>query len=90
VLRRNVELSRRYAACFDGYASAYDALLQDYDHGLTSGADRGGLSSTGCLVALIVHAARLARDVHGVDAPWAMPRPVYGGAGGYFTGTTSR
>src|SRR4051812_43129936 len=36
VLTRNVELSRRYAACFDGYASPYDALLQDYDHGLTS------------------------------------------------------
>ncbi|HEY6759245.1 MAG TPA: carboxypeptidase M32 [Baekduia sp.] len=36
VLERNVELARRYAACFDGFASPYDALLQDYDHGLTS------------------------------------------------------
>jgi carboxypeptidase Taq len=36
VLERNVELSRRYAACFDGYAGAYDALLSDYDYGLTS------------------------------------------------------
>lgn len=36
VLERNVELTRQYAACFDGHASAYDALLQDYDHGLTT------------------------------------------------------
>ncbi|WCB94642.1 Thermostable carboxypeptidase 1 [Baekduia alba] len=36
VLERNVELSRRYAACFDGFASPYDALLQDYDLGLTT------------------------------------------------------
>lgn len=36
VLERNVELARQYAACFDGHASAYDALLQDYDHGLTT------------------------------------------------------
>jgi carboxypeptidase Taq len=36
VLERNVELSRQYAACFDGHASAYDALLQDYDYGLTT------------------------------------------------------
>jgi carboxypeptidase Taq len=36
VLERNVEIARRYAACFDGYASPYDALLQDYDYGLTT------------------------------------------------------
>jgi len=36
VLERNVELARAYAACFDGYASPYDALLADYDFGLTS------------------------------------------------------
>jgi carboxypeptidase Taq len=34
-LERNVELAREYAACFDGYAHPYDALLADYDHGLT-------------------------------------------------------
>jgi carboxypeptidase Taq len=36
VLERNVELSRGYAACFEGHAGAYDALLADYDYGLTS------------------------------------------------------
>jgi carboxypeptidase Taq len=36
VLERNVALARAYAACFDGYASPYDALLADYDFGLTS------------------------------------------------------
>jgi carboxypeptidase Taq len=35
-LERNVELARAYAACFDGYAGPYDALLADYDHGLTA------------------------------------------------------
>src|SRR3954451_23092429 len=36
VLERNVDLARAYAACFDGYASPYDALLSDYDFGLTA------------------------------------------------------
>ena len=36
VLARNVELSRAYAACFDGFAGPYDALLADYDYGLTA------------------------------------------------------
>jgi carboxypeptidase Taq len=35
-LRRNVELARAYAACFDDAGRAYDALLADYDHGLTT------------------------------------------------------
>jgi carboxypeptidase Taq len=35
-LRRNVELARDYAACFDGAAHPYDALLADYDFGLTA------------------------------------------------------
>jgi carboxypeptidase Taq len=35
-LRRNVELARAYAACFDGFAGPYDALLADYDFGLTA------------------------------------------------------
>jgi carboxypeptidase Taq len=34
VLRRNVELARAYAACFDA-AHPYEALLDDYDYGLT-------------------------------------------------------
>jgi carboxypeptidase Taq len=36
VLERNVALARAYADCFDGFASRYDALLADYDFGLTS------------------------------------------------------
>jgi carboxypeptidase Taq len=35
-LERNVVLARAHAACFDGYAHPYDALLADYDHGLTA------------------------------------------------------
>jgi carboxypeptidase Taq len=35
-LKRNVELARAYAACFaDEFARPYDALLADYDYGLT-------------------------------------------------------
>src|SRR4051794_23020603 len=34
VLARNVELSRTYAACFEGFAAPSDALLADYDYGL--------------------------------------------------------
>lgn len=34
-LRHNVGLARDYAACFAGHASPYDALLADYDFGLT-------------------------------------------------------
>ena len=33
-LRRNVELARAYAACFDDAPGPYDALLDDYDFGL--------------------------------------------------------
>jgi carboxypeptidase Taq len=33
-LRRNVELARAYAACFDEGETPYDALLDDYDFGL--------------------------------------------------------
>src|SRR5215213_6057943 len=35
-LRRNVELARAYVGCFDDAAHPYDALLADYDFGLTS------------------------------------------------------
>ncbi|HMJ32956.1 MAG TPA: carboxypeptidase M32 [Baekduia sp.] len=35
-LRRNIELARSYAACFEGFARPYDALLADYDFGLTA------------------------------------------------------
>ena len=35
-LRRNLELARAYAACFDEFDRPYDALLADYDFGLTA------------------------------------------------------
>ena len=35
-LERNVELAREYAACFDDDGHPYDALLADYDYGLTA------------------------------------------------------
>jgi carboxypeptidase Taq len=33
-LERNLELTRRYVACFDGFDCAYDVLLDDYDPGM--------------------------------------------------------
>ncbi|HEY4348642.1 MAG TPA: carboxypeptidase M32 [Gaiellaceae bacterium] len=37
VLRENVELRRQYIACFDGdYAEPYDAVLDDFERGMTT------------------------------------------------------
>ncbi len=58
-LRRNVELAREYAACFEGFARPYDALLADYDYGLTAARVQtvfGELS--GALAPLVAEAAR--------------------------------
>jgi carboxypeptidase Taq len=35
-LERNLELSREYVACFEGFDCAYDVLLDDYDPGMTT------------------------------------------------------
>jgi carboxypeptidase Taq len=35
-LARHVELRQRYVACFDGYEHPYDALLDDFEPGLTT------------------------------------------------------
>jgi carboxypeptidase Taq len=35
-LEHNLELARRYAACFDHFDCPYDALLDDYDPGLST------------------------------------------------------
>jgi carboxypeptidase Taq len=35
-LQRNVDLSRRFIACFPGAARPYDALLDDYEPGMTT------------------------------------------------------
>jgi len=32
----NLELRRRYVECFDGYAEPYDALLDDFERGMTA------------------------------------------------------
>src|SRR5215210_3947740 len=36
-LKRNIELTHQYVACFDdmGYETSYDALLDDFDEGMT-------------------------------------------------------
>jgi carboxypeptidase Taq len=46
-LARNVELARAYADCFDGYAGPYDALLADYDYGLTAERIQGVFGALG-------------------------------------------
>jgi carboxypeptidase Taq len=33
-LERNIELTRRYVECFDGFNCAYDVLIDDYDPGM--------------------------------------------------------
>jgi carboxypeptidase Taq len=35
-LERNIELARRYVECFDEFETPYDALLDDYEPGMTS------------------------------------------------------
>jgi carboxypeptidase Taq len=39
-LERNLDLARQYVACFDEFECAYDALLDDYDPGMTTAATR--------------------------------------------------
>jgi carboxypeptidase Taq len=39
-LTRNLELARRYVECFDEFDCAYDALLDDFDPGMTTAATR--------------------------------------------------
>ncbi len=36
LLRRNLELRRRYVDCFDGYDEPYDVLLDDFERGTTT------------------------------------------------------
>jgi carboxypeptidase Taq len=37
-LERNLELARRYVECFDGFDCAYDALLDDFEPGMSTAA----------------------------------------------------
>ncbi len=58
-LKTNLELARAHAACFDGYAEPYDALLADFDFGLTAATiERVFGALTDGLPALIAQARR--------------------------------
>jgi carboxypeptidase Taq len=66
-LERNLELRHRYVACFDGdYAEPYDALLDDYERGMTSAEVRP------IFAYVREHQTQLVKDVGGVDA---LPEP---------------
>ena len=63
-LRQNLELRRRYVACFDGdYDEPYDALLDDYERGLRSAEVRSLFDY------LKQHQAPLVQLVAGGEAP---------------------
>ena len=66
-LQRNLELRRRYIECFDGdYAEPYDAVLDDYERGMTSAEVRP-------LFAYVKeHQSQLVKDV---AAAGALPEP---------------
>ncbi len=83
-LRRNVELKLRYVECFDGFDDPYDALLDDYEEGMTSaevdvlfGELRAALVP---LIAAIGERADAVDDgcLHG-DFPAARQRELVGG-----------
>jgi carboxypeptidase Taq len=62
-LRRNFELRREYIACFDGeYDEPYDALLDDFEEGMTSAKVRVLFDY------LKQHQAPLVKSVAGLDA----------------------
>ena len=69
-LRRNVDLAREYAACFDDAATPYDALLADYDFGLQTTTLRELFGRLGDALPPVV-AERAARE-----APPDPPIPV--------------
>jgi carboxypeptidase Taq len=70
-LRTNLELRRRYVACFDGYAEPYDALLDDYERGMTSAEVRP-------LFAYVrEHQTQLVHDVAAADPVPDPPRRAF-------------
>jgi carboxypeptidase Taq len=59
-LARHVELRHRYVACFDGFAHPYDALLDDFEPGLTTAELRPLLARLrDALVPLVAAAGRI-------------------------------
>jgi carboxypeptidase Taq len=82
-LRRNIELARAYADCFEGFARPYDALLADYDFGLTSARIQEIFGRLGEALPPLV-AERAARPA---PPPLAVPIPAQQAA---VTGTLAR
>src|SRR5689334_1073527 len=69
-LRENVELRRRYIECFDGqYAEPYDAVLDDFERGMTTAEVRSLFRY------LKEHQAPLVKLVADVDPPAANTGP---------------
>ena len=65
-LRENLELRRRYIECFDGdFEEPYDALLDDFERGMTAAEVRSLFDY------LKEHQAPLVKLVAGADAPEA-------------------
>jgi carboxypeptidase Taq len=66
-LQRNLELRRRYIECFDGdYAEPYDAVLDDYERGMTSAEVRT------LFTYVREHQSQLVKDVAGAEP---LPEP---------------
>jgi carboxypeptidase Taq len=78
-LERNVELARRYAECFDGFDVAYDALLDDFEPGLTTAQTTVIFSALkAAIVPVVAAVAELPLDdgvLHG-DFPVAQQREL--------------
>jgi carboxypeptidase Taq len=68
-LRHNVELARAYAACFDDAEHPYDALLADYDFGLTAARLREVFDPLGEALASLVAEAADAPDAPRLTVP---------------------
>jgi carboxypeptidase Taq len=73
-LRRNVELARAYAGCFDDAAHPYDALLADYDFGLTAERVRAVFEPLADELAGLAAAAADAPGAPPLDVPVAAQR----------------
>jgi carboxypeptidase Taq len=71
VLARNVELARAYAACFEGHVSAYDALLADYDYGLTGARIQEIFGELGTALPPLVAEQATRPQPEGLDVPIA-------------------
>jgi carboxypeptidase Taq len=79
-LERNVELARAYAECVGEVgASRYDALLGDYDHGLTTAELRRVFGALGLALPPLVAEARLASPRRPIEIPVEAQRVAVAG-----------